>query len=234
MKRQKSLKQNILTIKLSYIQANLLIFILIFANIGGLLLASSKAATVKRVNFIYFCSTDIPCNQDGIDTLNSVSYAVQGYYLSQLGVTFTRGSISAVQGKNRGAYYGTGSNSNKTSNTWYNIASELKQKRLYNSSDSKIVVLTNFNSTSNCGVGDVGGTLAVINLFANNWCNPNKDAVFAHEFGHLLGAGHLDDGKLMHTIACQSYSGQGLYNCPINANQASFFKLHPWLNTNKK
>lgn len=201
-------------LKVSYKTATVLIFVLLFSNIGAILLARSSASTIPSVQYVLFCPQGAACDSTAVSNLRNSAIGNQGWYLRQTGKTFTLGGVYSIRGYKTGAAYGN----YDTGAAYYNIRAELDRRGITHWT-RKTVILTTSRVASNCGVAEYNGYLAIADPFAraDGICFKLANEVLAHELGHSFNLGHLRDGTLMHEpLAC---NGNYLGNCSLNQAQ---------------
>ncbi len=197
--------------------ASLIIFILLFANIGTILITKSSAASIPSVNFVSFCPKGAHCNYTSINNLKGMAQYTQGWYLRETGKTFSIGSVYTVNGNKSGQAYG---NFN-TSTAYWNLLSELRAKGVV-TPGKKTVIVTTSKVMGNCGVAQLNGDLAVVDPHArggNSVCSKYISEVIAHELGHTFGLNHLSDSSLLHQPLACNY--KYLSSCRMSSSQKS-------------
>ena len=208
--------------------AKLLIFVLLFANIGLYQLVSSNAATYS-VRFIYFCASD-KCNSNySTSSVDNYGNQVKSWYGGKLGRTFTKISTIKITGSHPASYYTGGydytTDTRATDQTILRIRQELINRNL-GSAYTKNMVMIGFRSMHNCGVGSVNDIIAVSD--PQKGCSSIQPTVMGQELAHTWGVAagsgtsgyHRTDGSVMNApLAC---NGNTLSNCALNSADRSF------------
>ncbi|MDL2363095.1 MAG: hypothetical protein QFB86_01785 [Patescibacteria group bacterium] len=200
----------------------LLIFILLFANVGLATALSSHAATPRMVRVVIFCANDKCDNSIYTSTVLNRTKVVQSFYKDQLnnGRTFRLDTtVKKIYGSHPASWYPRGTDTSAdapTINTFNNIYYKEANINL-SDPDVKTIVVLGFKSLNHCGVG--AGGLAIAD--PSYGCSSYQNSVYAHELGHTFGLDHLTDGTVMSLNAC---NGNTLGRCKFASSSLSYLR----------
>lgn len=206
--------------------SNVIIFLLVFLNLGVIYNASTNAASYS-VQMAYFCAAD-QCTV--APNLPDRAVAIQSWYGQRVGKTFVLKDTNQGSSKSQLTIKSNLTvaqiNSLSEWNQYLHLRDTLTSKGILTTTN-KVAVEVGFPmlAANHCGMGK--GQLA-LTVPAKAGCSGRDSEYLAHELGHILGLEHISDGSLMDGTACPNKT---LSTCPLNATQKNQLLSSPYLVT---